>query len=67
VKNGDGICVGGSASANKFDLTPPYKDYLLTNQPLKNGGAEMTCWNPKESKPVQCTAGDWSCKVRSKK
>jgi hypothetical protein len=62
---GEGKCVGGSASTNPFSLTAPYTDYFLTNEPMKNGGSSMVCWNPKDGVSVNCGNGEWSCKVIS--
>jgi hypothetical protein len=64
---GEGKCVGGSASANAFNLTAPYTDFFLTNVPMENGGASMECWNPKSGLSVKCRSGDWLCKVITKK
>ncbi len=60
---GEGKCVGGSASTNQFSLTIPFTDFFLTNEPMKNGGSSMECWNPKDGVSVSCGNGDWSCKV----
>jgi hypothetical protein len=62
---GEGKCVGGAASTNQFNLTAPFTDYFLTNEPLKNGGSSMECWNPKDGVSVSCGNGEWSCKVMS--
>ncbi len=64
---GEGKCVGGSASTNPFSLTAPYTDFFLTNEPMKNGGTSMECWNPKDGVTLSCGIGDWSCKVMSHK
>ncbi len=45
----------------------PYIDFYLTNEPMKNGGTSMECWNPKDGVTVSCGIGDWSCKVMSHK
>ncbi len=60
---GEGKCVGGSASTNQFSLTIPFTDFFLTNEPMKNGGSTMTCWNPKDGVSLNCSNGEWSCKV----
>ena len=60
---GEGKCVGGAASTNQFNLTAPFTDYFLTNEPLKNGGSSMECWNPKDGVSVSCGIGEWSCRV----
>jgi hypothetical protein len=62
---GEGKCVGGSDSANPFSLTAPYANFFLTNEPMKNGGSTMSCWNPQDGVSVVCGFGDWSCKVIS--